>query len=95
MSRSSLRYALPLAGLLFVTPSEAAGTWGHRTVGEFVNLTPGNQVMFLGGALEATAALGEIRCAMPVNTGQVRDLIVNQVRLGRLERDDDLPPPCC
>jgi hypothetical protein len=24
-----------------------------------------------------------------VNTGQVRDLIVNQVQLGRLERDDD------
>ena len=43
MTGSTLRLALPLAGLLIVAPVEAREL-GHETVGDFVNLPPGAQI---------------------------------------------------
>jgi uncharacterized membrane protein len=64
MARFSVRYALPLAGLLaFAAPAqEASATIGQRTLAEFVTWPHECQRAYLSGTLEMMVATGG-RCS--------------------------------
>jgi hypothetical protein len=87
LARSSLRYVLPLAGLLFMASPSAAELdntpLGETPLTEFANLSRGHQTFYVLGALEVMVSLG-MRCTSDYTVGQAEDMLRAYARLGKV-----------
>jgi hypothetical protein len=68
LARSTLRYVLPFAGLLFVAPAQAGP---QTTVRDFLTWSANEQVMYLAGVVDVLGSEMSLQCPKGQTVGEM------------------------